>query len=211
MIDVVIYWCLVWFLEISYHVRLPNPNPNPKVQAKIGTNELLNMMPSTWVKVNNLRLSTAWCDYILIGKKTSISNDINDKMSAWYMHVILMQRQRKMWYLRVGQASLLDAATICDIGPGGVWQKQNKSDCVNGLKCPQHLHIYTHTHTPLFPGLHLVVALLQLQSNSLFELQTFPHSGIITPIILLMKWHLKNPFNVLSPLYWRPPLQHKAW
>lgn len=48
----------------------------------------------------------------------------------------------------------------------------------------------------------MVLPSLQLQSNSLFELQTFPHSGIITLIILLMKWHLKkNPFNVLSPLY----------
>lgn len=92
-----------------------------------------------------------------------INGDINDKMSAWYMHVILMQRQRKMWCLHAGQACLLDAfawyvaATICDIGLGGVWrvpkkkgdwkEKQKESDCVNGLKFPQHLHIYTHTQT----------------------------------------------------------------
>lgn len=44
------------------------------------------------------------------------------------MHVILMQRQRKTWYLHAGQVCLLDAlawymaATICDTGLGGVWR-----------------------------------------------------------------------------------------
>lgn len=55
--------------RLSSPMHVPNPNPNIRVHAKMGTNELLHMMPSTWVNVDNLRLSTAWCEHILIGKK----------------------------------------------------------------------------------------------------------------------------------------------